>query len=427
MVLPKLLGVTVVVGILDLFRRELTPARFASLVTRKMVALGGFGEIIYAEREFCLHFKDRRGQQMTFNLHNAYKDYRKAASDQRDQVLYRYVMAFAAPPDAADRDMALTNLMPVIRDGAALDLVSLQGSLSGAGPSGNFSPSKPFLGRLVITLVLDSEHATTSVSQDKLDQWGLSFEDALKLAIDNLRDRSATPRFTVREEGVLVSGWHDVFDASRLLLTDMLYRLPIQGDPVVAIPSRDHLLVTGSGDARGQAMLAEMAVDILGTDTRPLGYQLFRLANGQWTLLDIDTPAREPLRQAAYRATMAMYDDQKKLLDQLHERDNIDLFVASYRVFDNPTLGGFISSAQWTRDVDALLPQADYIWFYCTRGKEIVSVAWEQAEQVLGYLKAEPSVSLSRYRVNGFPSDEQMTQLKQVATSIWSVPDRSPA
>lgn len=413
-------------GILDFFQRDLTPDRFASVAMRRMPKMGVFSDIVYNSHDFSLIFKDSCDRTTTFNLHNVFRDYLKATPGNRAGVLDKYIMAFATPMDMSDRETALANLMPVIRDGATFEFARLMGRLAGGDKMYKLAPSKPFFDRLVISLVVDSEHAVVSVSQNKLDEWGLDFDTALKRAIDNLRDRTE-PNFRVSPQGVLLSGWNDVFDASRLLLTDMLYRLPIQGDPVVAIPSRDHLLVTGSGNEKGIAELADIAVEVLETNTRPLGYQLFRLRDGQWSAFDGDLPARERIREAKYRGTMSVYDDQKKLLDQIHEKENIDIFVANYRVFNNEKLGGFISSVQWTRNVDALLPRADYVWFYCTTVKEIVSVPWDIVVEVLGGLRREPHLLPERYRVGGFPSDDQMNRLKQHAESAWNVPDRSPA
>lgn len=393
---------------------------------RRMPKMGAFSDIVYNSRDFSLSFKDSRDCAMTFNLRNVFQDYQKAARGNRADVLDKYIMAFVAPADMSDREAALANLMPVIRDGAAFEFARLMARLADGDKAYKLAPSKPFFDRLVISLVVDSAHATTSVSQDKLDEWGLDFDTALKRAMDNLRDRTE-PNFRVSPHGVFLSAWSDVFDASRLLLTDMLYRLPIQGDPVIAIPSRDHLLVTGSGNDQGIAELADIAVEVLETNTRPLGYQLFRLRDGQWSAFDENLPASERFRQARYRGTMSVYDDQKKLLDQIHEKENIDIFVASYRVFKNGKLGGFISSVQWTRNVDALLPRADYVWFYCTAVKEIVSVPWDIVVEVLGGLNREPHLLPERYRVSGFPSEDQMHRLKQHAESAWNVPDRSPA
>ena len=391
-----------------------------------MPKLGAFSHLVYNSRDFSLRFKDSRDCATTFNLHNVFRDYQKASPANRTGVLDKYIMAFVSPADLSDRETALLNLMPVIRDGATFEFARLMGRLAGGDKAYKLAPSKPFFDRMVISLVVDSEHATTSVSQEKLDEWGIDFEAALKLAMDNLRERTE-PNFRVSSHGVLMSAWNDVFDASRLLLTDMLYRLPIQGDPVVAIPSRDHLLVTGSGNDKGIAELADIAVEVLETNTRPLGYQLFRLKDGQWSAFDENLPASERIRQARYRGTMGVYEDQKKLLDQIHEKENVDIFVASYRVFKNDKLGGFISSVQWTRGVDALLPRADYVWFYCTAVKQIVSVPWNVVAEVLGGLDCEPHLLPERYRVSGFPSDDQMTRLRQQAESAWNVPDRSPA
>lgn len=271
-------------------------------------------------------------------------------------------------------------------------------------------------------LTVDAE----PVDQDQLDAWGLDFDGALALALNNLRACSAGA-FEPVVQGVLRSPWRDRFDAASLLLTDRLCNLPVRGDPVIAIPSCDCLLVAGADDALALAALTELAVEALETVAQPLGYELYRLQGSGWSIFEGDSPATERLRQIRYRGDMTVYDDQKKLLDRIHENENIDLFVASYRLSDGTCTGGFVSSVQWTRGVDALLPRADYLWFYCTTARQIVSVAWDAAMDVLGGLSPEPDLLPERYRVGSFPNDTQMTQLRLRAERVWNVPDRSPA
>ena len=413
-------------GILDIFRRVTTPERFVALVLRRMQKTGSFQQLTDNKDEFSIKFKDVRNNPMTFNLHNVYKDYQKATPKGRAAVLDKYILGFASPPDMSDRGEALKNLMPVIRDKAMFENATLMGRLSGNTKASNVTPTEPFLGHLVIALVMDSEHSTMTVSQGKLDEWGLDFNSALKLATDNLRDKTEA-KFRSNGKGVFISAWCDVYDASRLLLTDMLYRLPIQGEPVIAIPSRNHLLVTGSRNENGIAEIVDLTVDVLTNDTRPLAEQLFQFRDGTWALFDGTIPAKERLNKARCLRIMGVYEDQKKLLTQIYEKENIDIFIASYRVYDNPQLGGFIGITQWTRGVVTLLPRSDYLWFYCTLKREIISVPWDAATSIVGEFNAEPSLHPERFLVSDFPSDEQLAALRQRAVSVWTVPDKEPS
>lgn len=414
-------------GILDLFRRELTQDRFADIVLKRMDrSAGRFRQAAYDPSLFCIRFQDPKGNQHTFNLHNVYADYKKAQHG-RTEILDKYLLVFTGSPDELDNETLLKNLMPVIRDRATFEQAALMGRLSdGAKAPAIITPTAPFLGHLVIALVVDSEHSTASLSQKKLEELGLDFDAALTVAMNNLRDRTEA-NFRTNGKGVFISGWHDVYDASRLLLTDMLYRLPINGDPVVAIPSRNDLLVTGSRDEHGIAELASLAAHVLENDTRPLAEQLFQYRDGAWHLFEGQLPDQQRLGKAGYVRRMRTYEDQKQHLAKIYEKENIDVFVASYRVYDNPQLGGLISSAQWTRDVVTLLPVADYLWFYCPVEKEITSVAWDKAREIIALPAAEPSLHPERFLVRGFPSAEQLHTLKQSAVSIWKVGETNSA
>lgn len=411
-------------GVLDFFRRDITPDRFVAIVLRRMSKIKEFQELTYDKDLFCVKFKHVKNQSNTFNLHNVYKDYQKAEPKRRAKVLDEYILAFASPSDLSDRDSALKNMMPVIRDKATYEIALLMARLSGVVKASNVTPTRPFFGHLGIALVVDSEHSTTTVTQGKLDEWGLDFDAAFKIAMDNLRDKTEAT-FRTNGKGVFISAWSDVYDASRLLLTDMLYRLSIKGEPVVAIPSRNHLLVTGSRDEQGIKEIVDLAAEILANDTRPLAAQLFHFHDGKWSLFDGASSAEEKLSKARYQLIMGVYEDQKKLLTQIYEKENIDVFVASYRVYNNSQLGGLIGTTQWTRGVVTLLPRSDHLWFFCNLKREIISAPWEAAAAIVG-LVAEPAVYPERFLVKEFPSDEQLAKLRECAISVWNVPDNGP-
>lgn len=413
-------------GIFDIFRRDaskLSQEKFAAIVLKQMSKVKFFRELTHNASDFCIRFKDGSGQAMTFNLHNVFKDYVRAAGKNRSGVLNTYIQAFAASVDMSNGEAALKNLMPTIRDRAMFEYGLLNGRLSGIDKASNVVPSIPFFGHLVIALVIDSEHSTTSVNSGKLAEWGVDFPGAMEIAVANLRDRTEA-KFNPIGRGVFISAWSDIYDASRLLLTDMLHRLPIKGEPVIAIPSRNHLLVTGSGNEQGISDLIDIAADILASDTRPLAAQLFEFRDGAWKLFDGGEHAREKLSKPEYLRKIGVYGDQKKLLDQVHKKEGVDVFVASYVAYDNPELGGLFGVAQLTRGVKTLLPKADYVWFYCTESKEIISVPWSAAEIAFPVLASQPSFYPELVLVDEFPDQYELAVLRSSAVQTWKVADR---
>lgn len=413
-------------GIFNFLRRgtsQLSQEKFASVVLKHISKVEIFTELSYDAEHFCIRFKDSRGEVMTFNLHNVFKDYQRADNKSRPGVLEKYIQAFASPPDMSSGEVALHNLMPVVRDRAVFEYALLKGRLDGVNKASNVIPSLPFIGHLVIALVVDSEHSTMTVNSGKLAEWGVDFPGALQIAIANLRDRTEA-KFNPVGRGVFISSWSDVFDASRLLLTDMLHRLAIKGDPVIAIPSRNHLLVTGSGNEQGVDDLIEIAAGILMNDTRPLAAQLFQFHDGSWKPFDGGRHAREKLSKPEYLRKVGVYEDQKKLLDQIHEKERIDIFVASYRAYENTDLGGLFGVAQLTRGVRTLLPKADYVWFYCTESKEIISVPWSAAEIAFPPLASESSYYPELVLISDFPDHDQLEALRQSSVNTWKVADK---
>ena len=100
------------------------------------------------------------------------------------------------------------------------------------------------------------------VQRHHLSDWGVSFEDALKTACDNLREISHQP-FELAAPGVWVSPWRDNHDASRLVLLDLLRENDVRGELVAAVPNRDVLCLTGADNEEGLAHLANIVEQAL--------------------------------------------------------------------------------------------------------------------------------------------------------------------
>lgn len=407
-------------GILDLFRRQLTPERFAAQVSRQLARTRPGWRGDYDQALFCLHVSDAAGSRGMIHLYNAHADACRQPPSRRAQVIERYLSAFLDTA-TADVDKSPARLLPIVRFRAVFESTPLLHRVSGHAFDASLAvPYRPLAGDLAVALGLDREHSIATVNRGQLDAWGMDFETALAQAIANLRERSTGAFEAVGN--VLVSPWRDTYDASRLLLEDLLYRLPLKGDPVIALPSRDVLLVTGSKDERGLAELARMTMAVLHDETRPLSEQPLVLRDGQWLTFESAEPCPDELLEARYRRVLGFHQDQKEMLDKVHERDGIDLFVASYRVYRDEASGRFTSLAQWTRGVATLLPRAEQLWLHCDRDDELLVVPWADAEMVLGDFQAQPELYPERFLVTDFPTDEQLRRLRAYASKVWTVP-----
>ena len=107
-----------------------------------------------------------------------------------------------------------------------------------------------------------------SISGDDLKGWDVSWYEAMEAAKSALSEME----FAVARIGdhLYASASGDNYDASRLILTDLIQQMDVYGDHVAMVPNRDTLLVTGSNDETGLQIMADLAEKAL-EDPRPLG------------------------------------------------------------------------------------------------------------------------------------------------------------
>lgn len=97
--------------------------------------------------------------------------------------------------------------------------------------------------------------------------WGITFYEAYETAYTNLIETEAA--FTTIEDHTYMSSTGDNYDASRMLIPELIAELKVLGEPVVMVPNRDRLFVTGSEDPEGLATMVLLAEHAL-TQPRPM-------------------------------------------------------------------------------------------------------------------------------------------------------------
>jgi hypothetical protein len=145
----------------------------------------------------------------------------------------------------------------------------------------------------------------------------------------------------------------------RLLLVDRIKEFDLTGSPVAMVPNRDSILITGSDDAVGLEIMAEMAVKGLEKPYSLSGIPLL-LDDGEWVdwMPPGDHPSRARFRELELNFIGPEYAEQKQLLDAAYQRAEIDIFVASFSAAQRQG-GSKVSYGVWGEGVDALLPSCD--------------------------------------------------------------------
>jgi uncharacterized protein YtpQ (UPF0354 family) len=124
---------------------------------------------------------------------------------------------------------------------------------------------RPFLGDLMITYVIGEGGRLAYINEQHLERWQIGAHELHDQAIANLRARTeAIGSYTTTGEGpqrLVIFNTQDGFDATRLLLSDMLAGLRGQfpGKMVIGIPNRDFMILFSDAD---RTILANVAAQI---------------------------------------------------------------------------------------------------------------------------------------------------------------------
>ena len=241
-----------------LFSGKPTRDQFAQIVLRELANRGVTGAR-YDKEGFAIHACT--GANAIF-LDNMYDIYSKGDRRQRAEGLAHLTAGFAAKPEIP-RDYATVrrNLMPIVRDASYASLANL--NLRSRGQTElKATAFRPLADGLVTMLAYDTEHSIMLVNEETFGHWGVPFEEACATAVENLRDKTDTRLLVETESGVYRSQWSDSYDSARILLTDLIYRLSIYGDPVAFIPNRDQLWITGHQNTQALRSFISSAEEI---------------------------------------------------------------------------------------------------------------------------------------------------------------------
>jgi uncharacterized protein YtpQ (UPF0354 family) len=386
---------------------------FAWRAIETLRAAGETRDIQYDAGAFLLRLgagDDGKGDVLF--LSNFFDEYLASPPEQRDEVFSRLTQVRAMPALPRTFAEARANLLPVVRGRTLFE----QAQRVVNGEPGEPTPIawKPLRGFLGLGLAFDAPDTLRYLGPDDLARWGVSFDQTLTVALENLRQRS-TETLEQLAPGTCQSPWQDNYASSRLLLDEVVRRCQVRGEPVALVPHRDLLLITGSDDEDGLRQVAERAQKALMAP-RALDGRALRLTSQGWVpfMPERLSNAWDAFRTLELFTRARDYDEQTQQLEKLHEERGEDIFVAAYTPYQDER-GRSISYAVWLKGVDALLPRTEVIFFMDPAlGQEAPPVGiarWEEvAKAVGGLLVPVEGLYPERYRVRGFPSEEQLAR-----------------
>ena len=306
----------------------------------------------YDPQAFELRQVDGGASGQRIFLYNSFVEYQRLSGEEREKHLAR-VIAFILDSrnPRPHGEAALDMLLPILR--ARADILAVSSEQDRKFPYTR--TSRPFCDSMLLMLAIDSDVSIAMVTDDGLTDLGVSFDEALGIAIGHLNERGGHS-FGQLAEGTFVSTCGDYYDASRILLPDLFLQLPLKGNPVAIVQSRSSVLVTGSEDNEGLAKIAGFALDDLATIERAVSLKPIELVDGQWRPFDIRPDHPQRLRNLVPNQLVWAYNATQQVVQQML---GDDIYVASALLVERD--GKAATAATWANGVTTACPLVEAV------------------------------------------------------------------
>ena len=146
-----------------------------------------------------------------------------------------------------------------------------------------------------------------------------------------------------------------------------------------------------------------------------IGGIALRLDGDDWTtwLPNTAHPLYKEFRMMQIQTHGPEYNEQKDILDKLHQKTGEDVFVASYSAMENKENGKLSSYSVWGKNVLTLLPKTDSVAFIQENAEPIMA-EWDRVVEMVGNLIEPLDMYPPRWKVSGFPTEEQLALIGKV-------------
>jgi uncharacterized protein YtpQ (UPF0354 family) len=238
-----------------------------------------------------LTIKTADGHESTAFLDNAYNTYKMDPANV-SEVIQTFITSFTESINEKEQPADRNLIVPVIKDRPWLE--DIRNGLSSRGakkvPDLVF---EDFNSDLVIVYAEDTPSKIRYLNPDQLQKLGIDRSELRKIACENLT-RLLPPIQCHGTNGYYMLTAGESYEAS-LLLLDSIWsgnQMVVDGDYVVAIPTRDVLLVTGSKNSLGLKTLKESVEKSSAENPYRLTSKLFVYRNGKFEEFKDDLDSR---------------------------------------------------------------------------------------------------------------------------------------
>lgn len=209
-------------------------------------------------------------------LDNAYIEYSRDIRKLKE-VINKYVIA-SSDSFEPEKTVSLESILPVVKNKRFIK--NLEG-LNFQAASQQVHES--YNTELDIFYVIDTEHSIRYLTKADLDKLDLSPEELKVISMQNLDQLEVKCH---GEDGYYMLTAGGTYESSSILL-DIWYKdnFAVEGDIIIAIPSRDVVLVTGSKDSANLHKMYDAVKEISETGNYLVSDKLFELKGDRFEVM----------------------------------------------------------------------------------------------------------------------------------------------
>lgn len=210
-------------------------------------------------------------------LDNCYAEYLRDPEDIEE--IFKKYLEVSDSLYASDEKLMLNNILPVVKDkrfvGHLMEL------------NENFEKNhlfEKYNDELYIFYVEDTEANINYLTQENFNTLNVEINELKKIAIENLSNLSEITKYGENGYYMLVT---DGNYESSLILMDIWYKenFSVNGEMVIAIPSRDLIIITGKNDLDNLEKLRKTIEEVNQTGDHLVSKEIFEYKNGKFELI----------------------------------------------------------------------------------------------------------------------------------------------
>ncbi len=355
----------------------------------------------HADEDFALDLDSEGRPGQIMYLHNLWAMAEGESLDDQRAIIAGFLEQMQA-------QMPIPENWETAKDRVFLALRDATHHMSLLGREGFDAVSEPVLEDLLHVLCADLETTIVSVGNKQLEEWGVSLGEAWAVALANTA--RFAPHLEPAEAGAMMRIQAGTIDAASYLMAPGWLERIADGRHVLAwAAERDWINVLVLDDELPYAAFAELALKEWEEASRSISPRLYTLAKGEVVPVTLppDHEAFGALELARYKHRATQYAIQKEELDRWHEENDVDIFVASFMVYE--TEDGYRSVVAWPDECLGLLPEVDVAILMSDDGQP-TEIPFEALVEAAGIA---PSKTLfpRRYRVERWPDREVLAEL----------------